>query len=123
MSRMLSLKNNALYIMTLGVIDEMRSKGVAKRLLEEAFQFTQTNPKIQIVLLHVIAYNKRAINFYKKEGFVLLESIEEHYSITGVEYDGLKLGLFVNGGERREGWLPWLKRVILRRKHEDDWPK
>lgn len=46
-----------------------------------------------------MGYNKRAIAFYKKNGYILLESIEDHYHIMGKEYGGLKLGLFVNGGQ------------------------
>jgi hypothetical protein len=40
----------------------------------------------------------------------------------GKEYGGLKLGLFVNGGKRREGWFPWIRRVILRRTEVEEWP-
>ena len=69
---MFNLNNNAVYIMTLGVIDEMRSKGLAKKLLNELINYTVTQPKIQIVTLHVVAYNQRAIAFYKKNGFCLL---------------------------------------------------
>lgn len=113
-SRMLSLKSNAIYVMTLGVIDEMRSKGLARRLLDQIIEYTTANPKIQMISLHVVGYNKRAINFYRKNGFALLENLEEHYHIMGQEYSGLKLGYFVNGGQRREGWIPWIKRLILR---------
>lgn len=59
-------------------------------------------------------YNKRAIKFYKKHNFSLLDYLGEHYHIMGKEYDGFKLGLFVNGGKRREKWTPWFKRVIFR---------
>jgi RimJ/RimL family protein N-acetyltransferase len=58
-------------------------------------------PKIGLVLLHVVSYNRRAIKFYKKNGFSMLEYITDHYHIMGKEYDGLKLGIFVNEGKRR----------------------
>jgi ribosomal protein S18 acetylase RimI-like enzyme len=80
---MFSLKENAIYIMTLGVIDEMRSRGLAKKLLDEMLHYTSDNPKVQLVTLHVVSYNKRAINFYKKNGFCLLEEIDDHYHIMG----------------------------------------
>lgn len=51
--------------------------------------------------MHVVAYNKRAIGFYKKNDFLLLNYIDDHYNIMGKEYGGLKLGLFVNDGQRR----------------------
>jgi ribosomal protein S18 acetylase RimI-like enzyme len=121
-SRLLSLKNNAIYVMTLGVIDEMRSKGLARRLLDQIFQFSAADLRIQMISLHVVAYNKRAIGFYRKNGFALLERLEEHYHIMGQEYSGLKLGYFVNGGQRREGWMPWIRRVIFRGNNGQEWP-
>lgn len=87
--------------MTLGVVDELRSTGLAKRLLEKLINYAQSLPKIGLVLLHVVSYNRRAIKFYKKNGFSMLEYITDHYHIMGKEYDGLKLGLFVNEGKRR----------------------
>lgn len=59
----------------------MRSKGLAKKLFDEIIIYAMAHQNIQIVSLHVVAYNKRAINFYKKNGFVLLENLEEHYHI------------------------------------------
>lgn len=58
--------------MTLGVVDEMRSKGLAQRLLAKLLEYSAEHTKIQLISLHVVVYNKRAINFYKKNGFVLL---------------------------------------------------
>ena len=109
--------------MTLGVIDEMRSKGLARRLLDQLFAFTAAQPKIQLVTLHVVAYNKRAIHFYKKNGFCLLERIDDHYHIMGQEHRGLKLGFYVNGGRKREGWLPWFKRLVMRKEAVEEWPE
>lgn len=50
----------------------MRSKGIAKRLLEQTIEYSLAKPQIKIISLHVVAYNKRAIHFYRKNGFVLL---------------------------------------------------
>lgn len=58
--------------MTLGVIDEMRSKGLAQKLLAKLLDFSASNDKLKLISLHVVSYNKRAINFYRKNGFVLL---------------------------------------------------
>jgi len=33
--------------------------------------------------LHVIEYNHKAINFYKREGFEVLETIQNYYEIMG----------------------------------------
>lgn len=40
----------------------------------------------------------------------------------GQEYAALKLGLFINGGTRREGWIPWIKRVVFGKTQIDEWP-
>jgi ribosomal protein S18 acetylase RimI-like enzyme len=98
---MLAYSLNSVYIMTLGVVDELRSTGLARRLLQELYNFIASKPRIKMVTLHVVAYNKRAIAFYRKNGYRLLESITDHYHIMGKEYEGLKLGLFVNGGQVR----------------------
>lgn len=100
----------------------MRSKGIAKRLLDKIIEFTTAKPTVQMIGLHVVDYNRRALGFYRKNGFVILESLSDHYHIMGREYGGLKLGLFVNGGQRREGWGSWLKRVVLRGTVELEWP-
>ena len=113
-TRLFSNQSNCLYIMTLGVVDQLRSTGLAKRLLEQTILHAQQMPKIEILSLHVVAYNTRAIKFYKKNGFSLLEYMSQHYRIFGKDYDGLKLGLFVNGGRRREKWGAWFKRKVLR---------
>lgn len=55
--------------MTLGVIDEMRSKGLANQLLKEVLLYASNRPTIGLVHLDVVAYNKRAINFYRKSNF------------------------------------------------------
>jgi len=55
--------------MTLGVIDEMRSKGLAKVLLQKIIDFAAQCQQIGIIALHVVAYNLRAIRFYRKNGF------------------------------------------------------
>jgi ribosomal protein S18 acetylase RimI-like enzyme len=83
LSRMLGLRHNAVYVMTLGVIDEMRSKGLARRLLDKIIEFTVAEQSIRMIGLHVVDYNKRALNFYRKNGFLLLESLNEHYHIMG----------------------------------------
>jgi ribosomal protein S18 acetylase RimI-like enzyme len=58
--------------MTLGVIDEFRSTGLAKKLLNQVVIFSRDKPTIGIIFLHVVSYNRRAIKFYKNNGFSLL---------------------------------------------------
>ncbi len=100
LNRMLAYSLNSISIMTLGVVDELRITGLARRLLQELYNFVVSKLKIKMVTLHVVA-NKRAIAFYLKNGYRFLESNPDHYHIMGKEYEGLKLGLFVNGGQIR----------------------
>lgn len=53
----------ALYIMTLGVIDEFRGKGVATMLLNKVMEEANVNQQVRYVNLHVIVYNS-ACRFY-----------------------------------------------------------
>jgi ribosomal protein S18 acetylase RimI-like enzyme len=85
---------------------------LARRLLQELYNFIASKGKIKVVTLHVVGYNKRAIAFYKKSGYRLLESIGDHYHIMGKEYQGLKLGMFVNGGQERQGWIRWFRKIF-----------
>ncbi len=38
---------------------------------------------VKMVYLHVISYNKAAINFYKKNGFTMLEDLDNFYHVGG----------------------------------------
>lgn len=66
---------HGLYIMTLGVIDECRQLGIGTKLLDQSFkQLQEMCPICTIAYLHVVDYNKSAINFYiKKNGFAMLK--------------------------------------------------
>ncbi len=72
---MFGWKGNAIYVMTLGVVDELRSSGLANRLLKQMISYTEFLPSVKLIELHVVSYNKRAIKFYKKNGFSMLEYI------------------------------------------------
>ncbi len=61
---LLSTIEDSIYIMTLGVIDEFRQKGVGKMLVNRIIQIGKKYQNIKLVSLHVISYNKAAIRFY-----------------------------------------------------------
>jgi len=54
------------------ILKDSRGKGLGKKLMQEAEQWT----KGLDIRLEVVAYNDDAINFYRKEGFVPLEKDE-----------------------------------------------
>ena len=81
------------YIMTLGVIDEVRKLGLGTTLLQKTFyHVAQHYPECEIIYLHVVDYNKSAINFYtKKNHFKVMKREVDHYTIFDEEYDALVL--------------------------------
>ena len=77
------------YIMTLGVIDEVRKLGIGTILLEKLYrQIAYNYPECGIIYLHVVSYNDSAIKFYKeKNDFKFLRTVQDHYEIFGKEYN------------------------------------
>lgn len=81
------------YIMTLGVIDEVRKIGLGTMLLQQTYtKVAQSYPECEIIYLHVVDYNKSAINFYtSKNNFKVMKREIDHYVIFDEEYDALLL--------------------------------
>mmetsp|Transcript_3365 Transcript_3365/g.10243 ORF Transcript_3365/g.10243 Transcript_3365/m.10243 type:complete len:174 (-) Transcript_3365:132-653(-) len=76
-----------LYIMTLGVLAPYRERGIGNQLLNHVFELCRTNKlcqNVKEIYLHVHTANEEAIQFYKKRGFQVVETIE-HYYKRGVE--------------------------------------
>eukprot|EP00188_Purpureofilum_apyrenoidigerum_P001205 Plantae.Rhodophyta-Purpureofilum_apyrenoidigerum.ctg16460.p1 GENE.Plantae.Rhodophyta-Purpureofilum_apyrenoidigerum.ctg16460~~Plantae.Rhodophyta-Purpureofilum_apyrenoidigerum.ctg16460.p1 ORF type:complete len:174 (+),score=27.11 Plantae.Rhodophyta-Purpureofilum_apyrenoidigerum.ctg16460:226-747(+) len=76
-----------LYIMTLGVLAPYRERGIGNQLLNHVFELCRTSKlcqNVQEIYLHVHTANEEAIQFYKKRGFGVVETIE-HYYKRGVE--------------------------------------
>ncbi|EZG67633.1 GNAT family acetyltransferase [Gregarina niphandrodes] len=90
----LDLKSNIGYIVTLGVTEEFRGKGIAKYILNHIKQQAIRSrkavnlpppspccdhpfilPILQMLYLHVVDYNKAAIDMYIKHGFSLAYSL------------------------------------------------
>ncbi|KAF3447184.1 hypothetical protein FNV43_RR12364 [Rhamnella rubrinervis] len=67
------------YIMTLGVLAPYRGLGIGTRLLNHALDLC-AKQNISEIYLHVQTNNEDAINFYKKFGFEITETIENYYT-------------------------------------------
>ncbi|KAK9101879.1 hypothetical protein Sjap_019133 [Stephania japonica] len=67
------------YIMTLGVLAPYRGLGIGTKLLNHVLDLC---PKKNIldIYLHVQTNNEDAINFYKKFGFEITDTIENYYA-------------------------------------------
>ncbi|KAF9435709.1 N-alpha-acetyltransferase 50 [Entomortierella beljakovae] len=71
-----------LYIATLGVLAPYRRLGLGSKLLEHILEnanLSTTEPKIAKLYLHVQTNNEEALEFYKKYGFEIAETIENYY--------------------------------------------
>lgn len=77
------------YLMALGVINEVRNKGLGKLLLNELFRRLENDVKILYIYLDVIEHNNSGINFYNRNKFKKLRIKEAYYEIGEKEYNGI----------------------------------
>ncbi|CEL92276.1 unnamed protein product [Vitrella brassicaformis CCMP3155] len=123
---------NLAYILTLGVADEFRRRGLARELILRTLQhYRQSEPAIKAIYLHVVTYNKAAIRLYESLQFQQLKHIPEFYQLLGKMYDSYLYACYINGGmpplARRisnalsslTGWSLQMRRTIRRCKHRD----
>ncbi|KAI9144085.1 acyl-CoA N-acyltransferase [Paraphysoderma sedebokerense] len=68
-----------LYIMTLGVLAAYRRLGIGTDLLNHILTHAQSDPKAAEVWLHVQTSNTDALDFYKKHGFEVKETVKDYY--------------------------------------------
>jgi ribosomal protein S18 acetylase RimI-like enzyme len=82
------------YIITIGVVEEMRGKGIAKELISQCKEICLSHVPTPLYLsLHVAEYNNEAIPFYERLNFELSEILDSHYFIEG-KYYGARLYIF-----------------------------
>ncbi len=73
------------YIMTIGVIDELRGRGLARGLLEQLELAEQ--PRLTALYLHVIEFNEPAQNMYSLCGFTNHGLVHNYYTINQKDYN------------------------------------
>ena len=66
------------YIMTITVLNAYRRYGIGSQLLKKAIDGCK-NDKVTKIYLHVLCSNGSAIEFYKSNGFVIKEKLENYY--------------------------------------------
>ncbi|ARF09946.1 acetyltransferase GNAT family protein [Indivirus ILV1] len=69
--------NNNFNILSIGVQEKYRSKGIGKKLIGYILEFVKTS--CNYITLHVHDLNKNGINFYKKNGFTIKKYIKNYY--------------------------------------------
>ena len=68
-----------MYIITLGLLAPYREMGLGSALLTRSLQEVHQLPEITKVVLHVQQGNDRAVKFYQKFGFKVVDVIENYY--------------------------------------------
>jgi len=89
----------SLYILTFGVINEARNKGVGRGLLQKLIQIANQNSNVACIYLDVVVYNDQGINCYEKNGFQLVARKKNYYDIFDKEYDAFMYYYYVNGAK------------------------
>eukprot|EP00045_Choanoeca_perplexa_P003605 m.32164 g.32164 ORF g.32164 m.32164 type:complete len:220 (+) comp12134_c0_seq1:118-777(+) len=79
---LLSAKEHYLYIMTLGVLPQMRRHGLGRQLLLHLVQEQRLRyPTVEQAYLHVLESNQPAFTFYRSFGFEYVGVLENYYTI------------------------------------------
>ena len=68
------------YIMTITVLKPYRRYGVASKLLARAIEDCMVQREVSRMVLHVQSNNEQALNFYKKNGFIVEEHLLNYYT-------------------------------------------
>ncbi|KAL0735716.1 hypothetical protein Bca4012_011926 [Brassica carinata] len=85
------------YILTLGVVESYRKRGIAKLLIKEVIKYASSIPVCRGVYLHVIAHNSPAIRLYKRMSFRCVRRLHGFYIINGQHFDAFLFVYFING--------------------------
>lgn len=68
------------YLMTIAVLEPYRRLGIGSMLLNKMIENLEKLGNVRKLKLHVWTINENAIQFYKKNGFVMDSIDEEYYS-------------------------------------------
>lgn len=104
------------YILTLGIVDELRGLGIASDLLETAIARTRAcDPSCAVIFLHVIEYNRTAMKLYEKNAFKRFKTEPNFYKIGETWYSGVMFYFpFINVGKIGpiQRMSRWIKRKL-----------
>ncbi len=68
-----------LYIMTLGCLAPYRRLGVGATMLAHVMDLVERDGNFHSVFLHVQVNNESALSFYRRQGFVVVDTKEDYY--------------------------------------------
>lgn len=76
------------YLATIAVAERWRSFGLGTLMLQRTQRWALAC-NCELIRLHVLATNARAVDFYRAHGFDVQERLEHHYEFGGQLHDGL----------------------------------
>lgn len=83
-----NFRKENMYIMTIGVADEVRRLGAGSGLMRELERTIRTErPTCVCISLHVLETNRAAMGCYRKNGFQATRMIRKYYEMFGKNYD------------------------------------
>lgn len=86
-----------IYILTLGVVETYRNRGIAMSLISEVIKYASGLSVCRGVYLHVIAHNNAAICLYKRLMFRCVRRLHGFYLINRHHFDAFLFVYFING--------------------------
>ena len=105
------------YIMTLGTAEHCRGQGIGGMLLESMMTRLVEEMSCNTIELHMKVGNEIALRLYRTHGFVVTETLPQHYTMQKGKFDAVRL-VYVPPIHRRHGcaakclyhlvWLPWI---------------
>ena len=103
---------NIAYILTLGVVDELRGKGLGRQILEKILsEIPKIDPECQLVMLHVIEYNRKALRLYTQMNFTEYKKEPNFYFLGEESYDGILF--YKRIGPPNRGFFHWWNNKTL----------
>jgi len=110
------------YILTLGVIDGFRRRGLAQELLRRSIDYVNKEwPFVKAVYLHVVTYNTAAIYLYESMQFLQIERFPSFYRLHGKMYDSFLYAHYMHGAGPSLTWrirnflgpkIAWLRSAL-----------
>ncbi|KAM9970239.1 hypothetical protein ACTFIR_002087 [Dictyostelium discoideum] len=107
------------YLMTFGVKEQFRSKGIGSELLNNICKLFYKRG-CDKVYLHVKKGNNSAYMFYIKNGFILDDEIVNYYKIENIRYNALGMSKDLRPKERRSNWHSFISLLKQNQNIDDD---
>ncbi|KAK5579332.1 hypothetical protein RB653_009014 [Dictyostelium firmibasis] len=107
------------YLMTFGIKEQFRSKGVGSELLNNICKLFYKRG-CDKVYLHVKKGNNGAYMFYIKNGFMLDDEIVNYYKIDNIRYNALSMSKDLRPKERRSNWHSFVSLLKQNQNLDDD---